>query len=526
MARSAISLLVLTLILLIVTQARATPSALLAALKVGAIFANGMSMILRNQSSGAAPTFEAILQNRELLKQHSKQLSDSTGMLIELNKELLDVSEKIDQLPAIIREDISSALNQKTIDELNGALLTVLTEMQAIAENIERKVGPEHFLARLVLLRNELMQKSYLNAPAILLAMPYELEFRFRTGESAESIDLERQKYTDWLRAAISDSRPKSLVRAAKEARIAHYDAGTYISDAFGFVEENKVEWRSHFTEKSAAIPPAQCTKLLYCDDQKHPHLNIWSTRSPDGDLSLGLGARYMTHDRFYVDRLVPKPYFVEIGEDGCQEATLADCEYGRVEEVEGRGREAVSRVASYEARLPEMFLNYYHHRSVEFMYRQTIEAVRNALNLEHNLYMTQEILNREHKTFVMLPIASESIPDVCTRMLYGASRSSSAEVSWDYNRCWRMAVARLKRWASEKALGWTYQFKCLTKHQYRDGYRSRDGSCENFYWRESDVFAKLYRRFTGAEREAEIINQERKFHRVRRLMERIREQY
>ena len=173
-------------------------------LTAASIFSQLLSQFTKSQLYGADPNALAVLQIHELLLGLKKN-TDQLGNHLSL------IHNRINLLPEKFEKNVELQFDLNAQDQFYAVIQTLTDEMSASKKSLPPDIPIFHRLQDLEVARNRLMQRSFLNAPAIIYGRIYEITYRKERKQSSKRISHVNQIYRRWLSAALDSAKPESL---------------------------------------------------------------------------------------------------------------------------------------------------------------------------------------------------------------------------------------------------------------------------------------------------------------------------
>ena len=384
---------------------RAEPISVGTVLIIGSLATDLAGTIVAAQQTGADPSGVMLRQQRRML----------TGLQDQMHtygENLTILSGQINDLPREFARELEFGLDKLLIDELYGVIKLLLADIDAYREGIpfeeNRHLWPLQFK------RATLMRRSYINAPAIISALRYELAYLAGLDAPARKIELTLKEYHEWLEAALDKSRDGSL-----ESRriLAH---------------------RTRMRAKSLL----ECERLRHFGLQVHLVIRYFSEQGP--------GSRTGRSMRDERPRNCPNWHFCGSNEAGynsgnrepspswepCEQATIVRCKWRRNKDVEAHRIDWVKDISDSERWILPAIQAYYGAVALEFLYEELIKLVRASLS-QNQPYSPGE-LPRDFSKEVNFLCHRESLESCWNAVANLATESSMSEAwSWSYGyRC------------------------------------------------------------------------------------------
>lgn len=171
-----------------------------------------VSQIISLFDSGADPVGTAVLQNHELLLENSATLSVLQDRFDNFGKTLEGVLHKLDDIPQIIREEISDALDEFQKNKILATVSLIAGDVSTIKNGGGLTLDPRGRLATLQQEIATLFQRSDINAPVFSIAMAYELALLASLNAHPQEMAQREEAYRERLQRTLDKERKGSLI--------------------------------------------------------------------------------------------------------------------------------------------------------------------------------------------------------------------------------------------------------------------------------------------------------------------------
>ncbi|MDE0005635.1 MAG: hypothetical protein OXQ29_23335 [Rhodospirillaceae bacterium] len=295
--------------------ARAESVSASSVLYAAALFTQMLAHVTRSQTHGADPDALVVLHNRALiiqLKTHTDRLGNQLSL----------IHNQISLLPKQVRETTELQFDLNAQNHFYAAIKGVTDEMLALEEGLQRDIPLLDLLHVLVVTRDRLMQRSFLNAAAIIYGWTFEIAFRTTLKQSHAKLLHVDGIYREWLTrandSANSDSLP-SLHQRWRANRLEYqyrlFDKIEPLISAMGALEP-------YYLDKSPR--PQDCNVWLFCNSStKGRKYNRWPSRFE----SFGSYWQYPYHLTHATDAY-EYPGSCNRDKDGVNYMTIAKCDW------------------------------------------------------------------------------------------------------------------------------------------------------------------------------------------------------
>ena len=182
-----------------------------------ALAASAAGVLMQLFDSGSDLTRAIVEQNRELLLDNRKLLSDLHDRFGHFGRALEGMLKKIDDLPAIMRKEIITALDDFQQDKVLALVQLVVEDRAILRAGGSLGTDPRDRLRVLQQESRTLFRRSDFNAPVLMTAMAYELALLAALKASPEEIATRENAYRQRLQLVVDRGREGSL--------ISHYDS-------------------------------------------------------------------------------------------------------------------------------------------------------------------------------------------------------------------------------------------------------------------------------------------------------------
>ena len=325
---------------------------------------------------------------------------------------------------------------------------TLIDEVKAYEEGI-KPIIPEHYrIHDLEVQRNRLMQRSVLNAPAVIYGWVYEVAYRKARKQDRHMIRFVDETYRAWFRKALDPTNPESLHARHKQWRTKRKSYQARLSNEYNKLLVRSNEFQGYFLIWGQK--PEDCNMWLFCNASKRGYrYEHWPEFWPQSLSFWGMPLAFHDPDVYKFPGRCPRDEYHSYL------MTMALCGWTKSPEIDKEIDEYVFELEKLNVDINPLIEIYYGSIMWEFIFSEMMRRVKAALHDKSYTTNRLDLTSREY--WNPCPAFSE-----------------------DIRGCWDFSVWKVKNMGREEATSWKYNFRCLLDS--KNSAYSTPGACHSFH--------------------------------------------